>query len=421
MRGQAVRRSRTRPDHRVADWPFTARSPVAAVGRARLTGSRELAIRGRDPGRRARSAVTPPDRRSACSRSGQSLTSRHRSRRAAGTRPAGGRRLGDLAGPSGAGGRRSARPAPPAVAQARSTRPAHRGRCVASADASSAVAARAPARAPPRRSVQRVQVLGHQLGGPGQRGSHPPPSTSSSSGSTSRRSRTRVNAGSALCGSCHGVRAGRRGRRPRCPPGARRAAAGPRAGARPHPGDRPRPRSAGQAEQHGLGLVVGGVAEQHRRITQRTATTPRALSYRARRAAASRPPSRPPSTVSTRVRRSRCRRSCAAHGPRPGRRSRPAVRGRRWPRSPAGRAASASTPTARASESAPPEQATISGPCRCVGGQPERAGRPHAAAALPTDPRVPDAWSAVHPADPGGRVGDLRAGRQRLRRLSRPR
>ena len=37
------------------------------------------------------------------------------------------------------------------------------------------------------------------------------------------------------------------------------------AAARRHPGQRPGARAAGQPEQHGLGLVVQGVAEQHGR------------------------------------------------------------------------------------------------------------------------------------------------------------
>ena len=37
---------------------------------------------------------------------------------------------------------------------------------------------------------------------------------------------------------------------------------GPGVVPRTHAGDRPRPGTPGQPEQHGLGLVVGGVAEQ---------------------------------------------------------------------------------------------------------------------------------------------------------------
>ena len=105
--------------------------------------------------------------------------------------------------------------------------------------------------------VQRVQVLGHQRRPSARAPARtPPPSTSSSSGSTSCRSRTRVNAGSALCGSDHGSDP-LRGRRSRC---RARAIAeqrpAPRRPPRPHPGDRPRARSAAEPEQHGLGLVV---------------------------------------------------------------------------------------------------------------------------------------------------------------------
>ena len=94
----------------------------------------------------------------------------------------------------------------------------------------------------------------------------PPASTSSSSGSTSRRRRTRVKRGSTLCGSSQKVR-----------PCARHAAA-VSARRRPssgrsqggsqvaHAGQRPGARAAAEAEQHGLGLVVEGVAEQHGRV-----------------------------------------------------------------------------------------------------------------------------------------------------------
>jgi hypothetical protein len=36
----------------------------------------------------------------------------------------------------------------------------------------------------------------------------------------------------------------------------------------PHAGDRARPRPASQPEQHGLGLIVGGVAEQHQALVE---------------------------------------------------------------------------------------------------------------------------------------------------------
>ena len=91
----------------------------------------------------------------------------------------------------------------------------------------------------------------------------PGPSSSSSSGSTVCRTRTRVNAGSRvvrvlpeldaldLAGGDR-VGAGDVEQRPAV---AVEAAA--------HPGERPAARAAGQAEQHGLGLVVAGVPEQH--------------------------------------------------------------------------------------------------------------------------------------------------------------
>ncbi len=59
--------------------------------------------------------------------------------------------------------------------------------------------------------------------------------------------------------------------------------------------DRP-PEPAGQAEQHGLGLVVAGVAEQDGRPRRSARRPPPGTAYRARRAAASGP--RPaPSTL----------------------------------------------------------------------------------------------------------------------------
>ncbi len=94
----------------------------------------------------------------------------------------------------------------------------------------------------------------------------PPPSTSSSSGSTSWRSRLRVKRRSTLCGSCQALR-------PSSAHAAwvtlathpqQRPAPGRVVGA--HAGDRPRTRAAAQSEQHGFGLVVEGVRQQHRPV-----------------------------------------------------------------------------------------------------------------------------------------------------------
>ena len=90
----------------------------------------------------------------------------------------------------------------------------------------------------------------------------PGPSASSSTGSAALRTRARAKAGSSLCGSSHGGQvecaAGGRGGRP--PHAEQRPDQRPRRGR--HAGQRASPRAPRQPEQHGLGLVVEGVAEQ---------------------------------------------------------------------------------------------------------------------------------------------------------------
>ncbi len=172
---------------------------------------------------------------------------------------------------------------------------------------------------------------------------------------------TRVKRGSALCGSSQKSRpstwqAVTVSARRTSSSGRRKSLEGAA-----HPGQRAAAGAAGQAEQHGLGLVVAGVAEQHGRgaealgdLARARRTAPRGRPPRARaRAAVDRAPAR---------RRSRRRPAppAARRPARPARPSRPAGRGRRSRRRPARPARGPRTTVAAssASESAPPEQAT---------------------------------------------------------------
>ena len=93
----------------------------------------------------------------------------------------------------------------------------------------------------------------------------PPPSTSSISGSTSWRSRVRVKRRSLLCGSCQASSPS--SAQAACVTSRRTPSSGRHQGGSygAHAGDRPGTGAAAQPEQHGLGLVVEGVRQQHRR------------------------------------------------------------------------------------------------------------------------------------------------------------
>ena len=124
----------------------------------------------------------------------------------------------------------------------------------------------------------------------------PGPSSSSSTGSTRDRTRGRANCGSLVVrvgpdldplrlARGDGVRSREVEQRPPV------VLEGP-----PHPGQRPSTGATGQPEQHRLGLVVAGVPEQHRGRRSRRCATSSSTAYLAWRAAAS-GPSPPPSTL----------------------------------------------------------------------------------------------------------------------------
>ena len=189
---------------------------------------------GRGPGPRPASASAPPCRWASVS----AVTPAAASSQAA-QHPAAHRRVA---------------PRPAAPARQRSAVPS-RG-----LGASSVVGQRRPAASASSRSCAAVRASAAAT---------PPASTSSSSGSTSCRSRTRVNA---RVGVVRVVpRPPARGRAGG--PGGRAAHAEqrpqPRRVPAAHPGERARAGPAAQPEQHGLGLVVEGVAEQHRRVRVR--------------------------------------------------------------------------------------------------------------------------------------------------------
>ncbi len=214
------------------------------------------------------------------------------------------------------------------------------------------------ARPPGRRAGRRPRAPGRPYG-PGPR-RRPGPSSASRTGSTLVRTRTRAKDGSPLCGSDHG-------RMPRlvadrCRGGPAQIEEGPQQSASPHamPGDRPQPRTARQSEQHGFGLVVERVTQQHGRAALGPPSAPRRRSAPGGR----RPPGRRScgdtctATTSTSVRPrpvSIVRRARPPTGP-----NRPATRDRRPPRSRAvtRRRPTSTAATARAVESVPPEQAT---------------------------------------------------------------
>ena len=91
----------------------------------------------------------------------------------------------------------------------------------------------------------------------------PGPSSSSSSGRTRCRTRARVNRGSTLCGSSQASMPSAAQAASVCFAGDAEQRAPELVERGPHPGDRAATGAAGQPEQHGLGLVVEGVAEQH--------------------------------------------------------------------------------------------------------------------------------------------------------------
>ena len=112
--------------------------------------------------------------------------------------------------------------------------------------------------------VQCLQVLGHQVGGPAKRVPHP---AAEDVLEQRQHLAAQPHPGERRIGVVRVLprrQTGRSGRSPRW--SALRHAeqrSAPRWPPGPHPGDRPRARPAGQPEQHRLGLVVGGVREQH--------------------------------------------------------------------------------------------------------------------------------------------------------------
>ena len=195
----------------------------------------------------------------------------------------------------------------------------------------------------------------------------PPPRTSSNSGNTSRRSRTRVKAGSRLCGSCHGVR-----------PAARQAASvvslvtpsngrpqGRRYGRIPaiDRGPEPRARPSSTVSAWSSAVCANSTAAGPPGPPTLSASR-RNASYLARRAAASGPPGPDTCTVSTSTSRQPIPVSCSTTAA--ACRAEPACSP--WStvapttrRSPPDPAAACCAAAARASESAPPEQATMIG------------------------------------------------------------
>ena len=187
-----------------------------------------------------------------------------------------------------------------------------------------------------------------------------------------------------------------------------------------HAGQRPGAGAAGQPEQHGLGLVVEGVAEQDDVGAEPLGAPRSSAAYRARRAPP--PPARPAVPTSTRTTSTGSSTPSAAQSARrrPPRRAAepPAGRGRRRPHRRASRLCGprSTVAAASASESAPPEQATSTrspGSRSCSGRSGTRGGdrsattgsrrRPHRARTQP--------WTRR---DPGRRVRDLGRGRQRV-------
>ena len=143
---------------------------------------------------------------------------------------------------------------------------------------------------------------------------------------------------------------------------------------RVHPLQARRAAAAGEPQQHGLGLVVEGVAEQHGDGAGRGGGL---------RSAGSAPPARRPRGPPRRRRRRRTSPGRArAPSPRGGGgrdlgRARPGGRGRRRPRparSPA-RGASKAVAAARARESAPPLSATSTQRASAADGAEDRRGR----------------------------------------------
>ena len=218
--------------------------------------------------------------------------------------------------------------------------------------------------------------------------------------------------GSALCGSSHGVspsaaQAARVVARGRSSSGRRQ-----RPAPRRHPGQRPGARAPGQPEQHGLGLVVEGVPEQHRgravlgggRVEGRVARRP------GRRPRARRRRRRPPPRRDRRPGRARG----SAQRPRP----RSAPRGRAGLQPVvddhrAGRArppAAPRTPSRRRAPGSRRRRCRRRARARPSGRSAQRrAGRrPRTAATAGAGPLTPrlrlSAWTRR---DPGRRVGDL--------------
>ena len=203
---------------------------------------------------------------------------------------------------------------PAASAASRSTRRRTRGGLAAERAGSRAAPSRAAVRARTRLGelVERVAVLAQLVGGAGQgRGDARARARASSTGSTRVPHPGPGERAGPRCAGRPSTRCPRPGRPPRSGRGSRRAAGG---GSTSKPrripaSDRP-PRAAGQPEQHGLGLVVEGVPEQHDRGAEALGDLARARRTAPRRAAASGPW---PAAVDARPgpRRSRRRRGAA--------------------------------------------------------------------------------------------------------------
>jgi hypothetical protein len=245
--------------------------------------------------------------------------------------------------------------------------------------------------------VQERRRLAAQGRRPRQRLGMPGPSSRSSTGQHDLGPARRV-AGSAFIGSAQGLRpssahAARSARRPRPSSGRTNAHAG--AGIPASDGD---PRRPGQAQQHGLGLIVERVAEQDRaRAAGRPASS---AAYRASRADASGPAPASATSPGRDLAPSPNDRQPRDDVRRPPRPSPAADRGRRRPRAPGSRGGPATwwAAQARRGSPRPPEQATATA-ARGQGvhglhdGQRGRARAPYG----------PSAVHATHPAVRGPR------------------
>jgi hypothetical protein len=244
----------------------------------------------------------------------------------------------------------------------------------------------------------------------------PGPSSRSSTGSTRpRATRTRAKCGSAFIGSCQGLSPSSAQARASCQPPARSPSSGPvrRPRSAGMPASDRTPGPAREPQQHRLGLIVERVtragwrprrplARLQRRVARLRARTPRLPARVGHRDAAR--PRRRARTDASRATTSAATASDPAADR--GRRRRAHRRGSRLP-------ATWWAAQARASESAPPEQATAHG---CT-----RAARPPPARRPASPGRAPCAPSAVHATRSSGAgsrdlVGRRQVGGRRRRR-----